>query len=138
MGGLADSGQLEHTVLTGFGVTNAWLAIAPFVAAVLTSVVLAVRATPSTSLSDFRFAVPALLRLGLRLGGRPGIDPGRSAPVNRGNASVALAGRLGRWCLPGDSQLVRLRERRAQPAPRSSGAREAALGRGLALEEPTS
>ena len=54
-------GNLEHTVLTAFGVTNAWLAVAPFVAAVLTAVVLAVRATPSTSLSDFRFAVPAVL-----------------------------------------------------------------------------
>ena len=53
-------GKLEHTVLTAFGVTNAWLAAAPFAAAVVTAIVLAVRATPATSLSDFRVAVPAV------------------------------------------------------------------------------
>ena len=65
-------GRLEHTVLTAFGVTNAWLAIAPFVAAVLTSIVLAVRATPSTSLSDYPLRRARRAGLGLRLDGRPG------------------------------------------------------------------
>ena len=47
--------------MTAFGVTNAWLALAPFFAAVVTAIVLAVRATPSWAMSDFRFAVPAVL-----------------------------------------------------------------------------
>ena len=63
-------GRLEHTVLTGFGVTNAWLAVAPFVAAVLTSIVLAFRATPSTSLCGLPLRGPRPAHLGLRLGGR--------------------------------------------------------------------
>ncbi len=65
-------GRLEHTVLTAFGVTNAWLAIAPLVAAVLTSIVLAVRATPSTSLVGLPLRGARSPHLGLRLGGRTG------------------------------------------------------------------
>jgi hypothetical protein len=131
-------GKLEHTVLTGFGVTNAWLAVAPFVAAVLTSVVLAARATPSVSLSDYRFAVPAVLTWACVSAVGPGIAGDDISPLARGNTSalwlVASALLLSLVTL----SVVRLRERRAQSGPEVPSAREPALGPELALEEPTS
>jgi hypothetical protein len=131
-------GKLEHTVLTAFGVTNAWLAVAPFVAAVLTSVVLAVRATPSVSLSDFRFAVPAVLGWACVSAVGPGIAGDDISPLARGDISalwlVASALLLSLATL----SAVRLRERRAQSDPEVPPAREPALGPGLASAEPTS
>ena len=62
-------GNLEHTVLTAFGVTNAWLALAPFFAAVVTAIVLAVRATPSWAMSDFSRSPPSSPGRGLRRSG---------------------------------------------------------------------
>jgi hypothetical protein len=128
-------GKLEHTVLTAFGVTNAWLAIAPFAAAILTAIVLAVRSTPSTSLSDFRFALPAVLAWACVSTLGPSLTSEEMSPLNRGNASVL-------WLIASAVVLslatltvVRVRERRAQsdpdvPAP--------ALGPGLAFEDSTS
>jgi hypothetical protein len=43
-------GRLEHTLLTVLGVSNAWLAVVPVLAALAAAVVLAVRATPRTPL----------------------------------------------------------------------------------------
>jgi hypothetical protein len=131
-------GKLEHTVLTGFGVTNAWLAVAPFVAAVLTSVVLAVRATPSTSLSDFRFAVPALLAWACVSAVGPGIAGDDISPLARGNTSALWLVASGLLISLATLSVVRLRERRAQSDPDAPPVREAALGPGLAFEEPTS
>jgi hypothetical protein len=54
-------GELEHTLLTAFGVTNAWLAIAPVIAALIAAIVLAARATPSLAFDDLRLGVLALL-----------------------------------------------------------------------------
>jgi hypothetical protein len=131
-------GNLEHTVLTAFGVTNAWLAVAPFVAAVLTAVVLAVRATPSTSLSDFRFAVPAVLGWACVSAVGPGIAGDDISPLDHGNTSalwlVASALLLSLATL----SISRARERRAQSGPELPAAREPALGPELAFDEPTS
>ena len=131
-------GRLEHTVLTAFGVTNAWLAVAPFVAAVLTAVVLAVRATPSTSLSDYRFAVPALLTWACVSAVGPGIAGDDISPLNRGNISALWLVASGLLLSLATLSVVRLRERRAQSDPRRRRAREPALGPELAFEEPTS
>jgi hypothetical protein len=53
-------GQLEHTVLTAFGMTNPFLAGAPVVAALATAVVLAWRATPRPRIGDLRAPAAAL------------------------------------------------------------------------------
>jgi len=131
-------GKLEHTVLTAFGVTNAWLAVAPFVAAVLTSVALTVRATPSRALSDFRFAVPAVLTWACVSAVGPGIAGDDISPLARGNSSalwlVASALVLSLATL----SVVRVRDRRAQSGPEVPPAREPALGPELAFDEPTS
>ena len=53
-------GSLEHTLFTAFGVTDAWLAAIPVLAAIAAAIVLAVRATPATALGDLRPAIAAL------------------------------------------------------------------------------
>jgi hypothetical protein len=131
-------GKLEHTVLTAFGVTNAWLAIAPVVAAVLTAVVLAARATPAVSFSDFRLAVPAVLAWACVSAIGPGISDYEISPLDRGNSSalwLVAAGLLLSLCT---LAALRMRERRAQSGPKVPAAREPALGPGLAFDEPTS
>jgi hypothetical protein len=131
-------GKLEHTVLTAFGVTNAWLAVAPVIAAVLTAVVLAVRATPSTALSDYRFAVPALLTWACVSAIGPGIAGDDISPLNRGNTSALWLVASGLLLSLVTLTVVRAREHRAQSDPDAPAAREPALGPELAFEDPTS
>lgn len=130
-------GRLEHTVLTAFGVTNAWLAVAPFVAAVLTSVVLAFRATPSSSLSDYRYAVPALLSWACVSAVGPGIAGDDIGVLDPGNSSALWLVVSGLVLSLATLSVIRFRERRTQ-SPEVPGAREPSLGPGMALEEPTS
>ena len=54
-------GRFEHSLLSVVGVSNAWVAVAPVVAAVVAACVLAARATPYTSLVDLRNGVWAVL-----------------------------------------------------------------------------
>ena len=54
-------GSLEHTLLTAFGVREAWVAIAPVLLAMLAALVLAVVATPRTRIGDVRPALAATL-----------------------------------------------------------------------------
>jgi hypothetical protein len=131
-------GKLEHTVLTAFGVTNAWLAAAPFAAAVVTAIVLAVRATPSTSFADFRLAVTALIAwAGVAVLGSAAAGE-EISPLNRGNASALWLFGAGLLLSLGALTMVRARERRTQSGPDLPPAREPALGPELALDEPTS
>jgi hypothetical protein len=131
-------GKLEHTVLTAFGVTNAWLAAAPFAAAVVTAIVLAVRATPSTSFADFRLAVPALIAWAcVAVLGSAAVGE-EISPLNRGNASALWLFGAGLLLSLGALTVVRARERRTQSGPDLPPAREPALGAELAFDEPTS
>jgi hypothetical protein len=130
-------GRLEHTVLTAFGVTNAWLAAAPFAAALVTAIVLAVRATPSTSFRDVRLAVPAVVGWACAaILGSAAVGE-EISPLNRGNASVLWLFAAGTLLSLGTLALVRARERRTQSGP-DAPARERALAPGLAFDEPTS
>ena len=131
-------GRLEHTVLTAFGVTNAWLAIAPFVAAVLTSIVLAFRATPSTALSDYRYAVPAVLTWACVSVVGPGIAGDDISVLNPGNISALWLVASGVMLSLATLSVIWLRERRAQSGPEVPGAREPSLGPGLAVGDRTS
>jgi hypothetical protein len=131
-------GKIEHTVLTAFGVTNVWLAVAPFIAAVLTAVVLTVRATPSTALSDYRFAVPAVVTWACVSTLGPTLSSEEMSPLNRGNISVLWLVASALLLSLVTLTVVRSRERRAQPGPEVPVAREPALGPGLAFDEPSS
>jgi hypothetical protein len=55
-----EDAHLEHTLLTALGVSNAWLAIAPAIAAGLAGIWFAARATPGTVIVDLRIAAAAV------------------------------------------------------------------------------
>jgi hypothetical protein len=130
-------GRLEHTVLTAFGVTNAWLAIAPFLAAVAIAIVLAVRATPATLFADYRLAVPAVIGWACIAAIGPSLAKYEISFLNRGNSSALWLIAAGVLLSVLTLTALRVRERRTQPKSQVP-AREPALGPGLALDEPTS
>ncbi len=131
-------GRLEHTVLTAFGVTNAWLALAPFFAAVAVAVVLAVRATPATLFAgDYRAAVPAVIGWACVAALAPSLATYEISFLNRGNQSAL-------WLIAAGAVLslltltaLRLREGRTQPKSQAA-AREPVVGRELASDTPSS
>ncbi len=127
-------GDLEHTVLTAFGVTNAWLALAPFLAAIVTTIVLAVRATPSGALPDFRFAVPAVLTWAWVAALGPTVADHEISTLDRGNVSALWLVAAGVLLSLGTLAAVRVRERRAQ-GPDRPPAPEPSLGPELAFDE---
>jgi hypothetical protein len=131
-------GKLEHTVLTAFGVTNAWLAAAPFAAAVITAIVLAVRATPSTAFVDFRLAVPAVLAWAFAAVLGSAAVGEEISPLNRGNSSALWLFGAGLVISLAALTVIWARERRTQSGPEVPSAREPALGPGLAFDEPSS
>ena len=131
-------GKLEHTMLTALGVSNAWLAIAPFAAAVLTAIVLAVRATPSVSLSDFRFAVPAVLAWSCVSAVGPSFSDYELSPLDRGDASALWLILAGVVLSLGTLTVLRVRARRTQSGPDRATVPEPALAPELAFDEPTS
>jgi hypothetical protein len=102
------------------------------------AVVLAVRATPSTSLSDYRFAMPAVLAWACVSALGPTLTSEEMSPLDRGNVSVLWLIASALLISLATLSVVRLREGRAQSGPEAPGAREPALRTGLALEEPTS
>ena len=142
MGTWADwlvQGRLEHTVLTAFGVTNAWLALAPFFAAVLVAIILAVRATPSILFADYRLAVPAVIGWAFISALAPVLANYEISPLNRGNQSVLWLVAAGAILSLFTLTALRVREGRAQPKSQAPApAPERALGPGLALDEPSS
>ena len=130
-------GRIEHTALTALGVTNAWLALAPFVAAIVVAIILAVRATPATLFADYRVAVPAVLGWACISALAPTLARYEISPLNRGNQSVL-------WLIAAGALLslltitaLRLREGRTQPKVQA-GAPEPVVGRELAFDEPRS
>ncbi len=54
-------GRFEHTPLTVLGVSNAWVAVLPVMAAIGAAIALAFRATPDSTVGDLRPAVAAVL-----------------------------------------------------------------------------
>ena len=122
-----EDGHLEHTLLTVFGVSNAWIAIAPVVLAGLAAIALAARATPSTPLGDVRPAVGAVFAWAAIAALGPTVADSEKTPLDGDpNALVMIA------LFAGLSLLVvgalALRDRRSdQPAAAPVGP-EPALG----------
>jgi hypothetical protein len=142
MGTWADwlvQGRLEHTVLTAFGVTNAWLALAPFFAAILIAIFLAVRATPGALFADYRLAVPAVVGWAFVAALAPVLANYEISPLNRGNQSVLWLVAAGALLSILTLTVLRVREGRTQPKSQAvAPAPDRGLGPGLALDEPTS
>jgi hypothetical protein len=132
-------GRLEHTVLTALGVTNAWLALAPFFAAVAVALVLAVRATPASAFTDYRVAVPVVVVWGFISALTPALANYEISPLERGNESVLWLIAAGVLLSLLTITAFRLREGRTQPKSQASApAPDRALRPELALDEPTS
>jgi hypothetical protein len=142
MGTWADwlvQGRLEHTVLTAFGVTNAWLALAPFFAAILVAIILAVRATPGALFADYRLAVPAVIGWAFIAALAPVLANYEISPLNRGNQSVLWLVAAGALLSLLTITVLRVREGRTQPKSQARApAPDRGLGPGLALDEPSS
>jgi hypothetical protein len=130
-------GRLEHTVLTGLGVTNAWLALAPFFAAVAVAVALAVRATPAARFADYRLAVPAVIGWACVAAIAPSLAKYEISFLNRGNISALWLVSAGALLSLLTLTALRVREARAQPKSQAP-AREPVVAPGLALDEPSS
>jgi hypothetical protein len=130
-------GRLEHTVLTAFGVTNAWLAIAPFLAALVMTIVLTVRATPSMLLTDFRPAVPAVVAWACVSALGPAIVRDDISTLDHGNISALWLVLAGLVLSLGTLTAIRLRQR-AQSGRELPQTAEPSLGPDLAFDEPTS
>jgi len=120
-------GSLEHTLPTVLGVSDAWLAVAPVLVAVIAAVALAVIATPRTRIGDVRPAVAAVLGwalvafIGPTAAGDPvtPLDGGReTAQLIAVAAGASLATLL----------VLHYRERRAERSGRQLPAPEPALG----------
>jgi hypothetical protein len=131
-------GNIEHTLLTAFGVTNAWFAIAPFIAALVMTVVLTARATPSVQLGDLKLAGAAVLAWVPVSALGPSIAGSDISPLNRGNSSALWIVAAGALLALATLTTLRLRERRAQPDSDTAPRRERALGPELALDESSS
>jgi hypothetical protein len=110
-------GSLEHTLLTAFGVTNAWLAILPVLAALASAVVFAVLATPSVRLGGVAPAMYALLAWSLVAIVGPTIAGDPIAPLGDGSAALVLVG-AGLAASVGTLLALRHRELRADRPPR--------------------
>jgi hypothetical protein len=86
---LAD-GSLEHTVLTAFGVTSAWLALLPVLAALVAAVVFAALATPRIAIGGLAAALYALLAWSLVSIVGPTVAGDPTTPLSHGSAALAL------------------------------------------------
>jgi hypothetical protein len=130
-------GRLEHTVLTAFGVTNAWLAVAPFLAALVIAIVLAVRATPGSAFVDYRLAVPAVLGWAAVAAVAPSLSTYEPAFLERGNSSALWLVAAGALVSLLTLTALRLGAGRTQPKAQAA-AREPVVPGGLAFDEPSS
>ena len=83
-------GSLEHTLLTAFGVTNAWLAILPVLAALASAVVFAALATPAVRLGGVAPAMYAVLAWSFVAIVGPTIAGDPITPLSDGSAALIL------------------------------------------------
>jgi hypothetical protein len=131
-------GHLEQTVLTAFGVTNVFLAIAPVLAAVATAIVLAARATPRLAIRDLRAPAAALTGwVALSVVG-PTIAGSEHTPLNGDDLSALWLVLAAAALSLGTLGLLRRRQL-AQPAPAEPVvAAERTLAPEPVLSEPSS
>jgi hypothetical protein len=116
-------GSLEHTLLTALGVTNAWLAVLPVLAAVAVAIAFAALATPRASIGSIRPALYAVLAWSLVSTAGPTVAGDPVTPLQDGSGSLILvaAGVAGSLVA---LVVLRRRERQAERGPRQLVAAE--------------
>lgn len=87
-----EDGILEHTVLTVLGVSNAWVAMAPVIAALSAAVVLALRATPRSTVRDLRPALAAVIAWAAIAAAGPTIAGNEARPLGSDPGALWLIG----------------------------------------------
>jgi hypothetical protein len=85
-----EDGHLEHTLLTAFGVTNAWVAIAPAVLAAAGAVAFAVAATPRTRPEGLAAAALCVLAWAAIAVSGPSVAGDRNTPLGSDDDALAL------------------------------------------------
>jgi hypothetical protein len=83
-------GSLEHTVLSAAGVTNAWLAVLPVLAALAAAIAFCALATPRVPLGAVRPALYALLAWSVVSIVGPTVSGDPVTPLSGGSAALAL------------------------------------------------
>lgn len=118
--------SLEHTVLTALGVTDAWLAMAPVLAALAVAVAFAALATPAPRIGDIRPALAGVLGWAVIAIVGPSAAGDPITPLSGGRETVQLIG-LAFGGSVVTLAALRLRERRAERAGAQVPAREPLL-----------
>jgi hypothetical protein len=121
------TGSLEHTLLTVLGVSNAWLAILPVLAAVAAAIGFAALATPRTRIGAARPALAATLAwvLVAVIGPTLALDP--VTPLQGGTESLSLIAAAAAISLA-TLAVLRYRERRGERSPERVPASEPVRG----------
>ena len=109
-------GELEHTLLSAFGVGEPWIAIAPVALAVLAAVALGAAATPSVRLGEIRGALALVAGWAVLATLGPAVAGDPSTPLSGGTPTLTLiaTGALTSALVLG---VLRHRERRADTPP---------------------
>jgi hypothetical protein len=108
-------GTLEHTVLTVAGIHDAWLAMAPVLAAMLCAVALAARATPRVRLGGLRPPAAAVIGWAAIATVGPTVAGDPITPLDGGPATLTLVA-ISAALSVGTLLALRYRERRSEPA----------------------
>jgi hypothetical protein len=111
-------GSLEHTVLSAVGVTNAWVAVLPVLAAIAAAVSFAARATPSVRLGSVRAAVYAVLAWTVAAVAGPSLAGDSVPPLDDASALVLVGMAAATSALV--LLVLRRREARGERAPERS------------------
>ena len=120
-----EDGHLEHTLLTALGVTNAWVAIAPVVAAAAGAIAFAAAATPRTRMAGLGAAACCVAGWAAVAVLGPSLAGDENTPLGSDGDALPLIG-IGAVASLLVLGLLALRRRSAQPEPALPG--EPALG----------
>ncbi len=113
-------GSLEHTLLTAFGVTNAWLAVLPVLAALAAAIAFATLATPRIPIGKLRPALYAVLAWSFVSIIGPTVAGDPVTPLSHGSPALALVAAAAATSV---ATLVVLRYRDLRPDRRASQVR---------------
>jgi len=121
--------RLEHTVATALGVTSAWPAIAPVIAAWVAAIAFALRATPIAPLTDLRMAAAAVLAWAAVAAIGPSLAGSETTPLGDDREALYMVALFaGLSLLAVGAMALRQRDAQASGTPASVRA-EAALGK---------
>jgi hypothetical protein len=124
-------GELEHTLLTGLGVKQGWVATAPVVLATVAAIALTAMATPRERLGSIRAAVWLVLGWAVVAVLGPVLMNDPVTPLNRDGVDTLILVAAAVIGAIATLLILRRRERRDQPVGEALVARSPALSEGI-------